>query len=192
MCLFSSICTQIITQQDHGFGFKSLQLYIQLPISLKLLIWAGARWDQDLPRWKESGELVFKTSRFLARGHGLRCVWGRCRTVCSRCAEQQGRSRPAWALNGLSVYGATRLGKSFKCIFSSWNIERTVFIFRGLRKNYVSYFKNKHCFYRGINADLWYPAHLCLSPPFQSFNVACVPQPLLVKIFTWNVFIFLC
>lgn len=26
---------------------------------------------------------------------------------------------PASAVNGLSVYGASRLGKSFKCIFSS-------------------------------------------------------------------------
>lgn len=91
---------------------------------------------------------------------------------------------PASAINGLSVYGASRLGKSFQCIFSSRNIEFGVFIFRGLGKNYVSYFQNKQGFYRGVNAELWYPAHLRLSPPPQSLNVACVPQALLVKIFT--------
>ena len=94
-------------------------------------------------------------------------------------------------INGLSVYVASGLGKSFKCVFSSWNTESSVFVFGGPGKNYVSYIKNKHYFYRGINADLQYPAHLCLSPYFQSFNVACVPQTPLVKIFTWNVFILL-
>lgn len=39
----------------------------------------------------------------------------------------------------------------------------------GLGRNDVSYFKNKHCFSRGINAAPELPAHLCLLPSFHGF-----------------------
>lgn len=80
-CLFASICTQIILQWDRCLGKKLPGYTQQFPISLKHLISAGARWDQDLlltiQQRKERGDLVFKTNIFFVRRHGHECVGGR-------------------------------------------------------------------------------------------------------------------